>query len=139
MGMEGLGSAFNVVPTADAVEVSLRDAQSVTFIGVGTDTFTVESATDAGGTGAASLSVLTHYYRNTSAAGAAAWTEVTQAVAATFSATSSGIAAAYVNANSLPAGADYVRCSSAGAGLVIAILHDLSVQRSPVNLPAAAV
>lgn len=137
--MEALGRLFNIVPTADAVEVALRDAASVTFVGVGTDTYTVESCTDAAGSGAANLVCIDQYYRCTSAAGAAAWTKVTQAVAATFAATGGGIACATVDGTSLPDTHDYVRCSSAGAGLVIAILHELNVQRTPANLPAAAV
>jgi hypothetical protein len=137
--MEALGRLFNIVPTADAVEVACRDCSAVTFVGIGTDTYTVEQATDAAGAGAASLAVITRYFRSTSAAGAAVWTLVTQAAAATFAATSSGIAVAHIDVKSMGDGFDYLRCSSAGAGLVIAITHDLNVQRDPRNLPAPAV
>jgi hypothetical protein len=35
---------FDIVPTADAVEVNLRDCSAVTFVCVGADTYTVQIA-----------------------------------------------------------------------------------------------
>lgn len=136
--MDALGRLFNVVPTADATEVSLKDCTGVTFVCVGADTYTVKSATDAGGTGAANLAVVDHYYTSSSASGAAAWVKQVQAAGAAVT-IAAGIAVIEVDANSLPDGADYVRCDSTATGLVVAILHDLAYQRSPEKLPAPAV
>jgi hypothetical protein len=136
--MEGLGRLFNVVPTADAVEVAVKDASAVTFICVGADTYTVKEATDAAGAGVQNLAVVTRYYTCTSAAGAAAWVLATQAAGAAIT-IAGGIAAIHVDVKAISAGYDYLRCDSTAAGLVVAITHDLAVQRDPANLPAAAV
>lgn len=137
--MEALGRLFNIVPTADGVEVAMKAASAVTFVGVGTDTYTVTEATTAAGGGSQNLATITRYYRNTSAAGAAAWTLVEQTAAATFAAVAAGIACAHVDAKAMSDGFDYLACTSTAAGLVIAITHDLAVQRDPANLTAAAV
>lgn len=136
--MEALGRLFNVVPTADAVEVSLRDASAVTFVCVGADTYTVKEATDAAGTGAQDLAVVDHFYAGASAAGANPWTRTNQAAAAAVT-IAAGIAAITIDAAQLSDGFDYVRVDSTAAGLVIAIVHDLAYQRDPVLLPALAV
>lgn len=140
--MEALGRLFNIVPTADGVEVALKQASGVTFVCVGADgaqTFTVAEATDAAGTGAQTLAAIDHYYHNTSAAGAAAWTKVDPGAATGVITPAASVAVINIDATSLSDGFDYVRCTSSGAALVYAIVHDLVVQRSPVNLPAAAV
>lgn len=138
--MEGLGRVFNVVPTAaDTPWVSMKQCGAVAFIGVGTDTYTIDQATNAAGGSAANLAVIDHYYRSTSAAGAAGYTRVNQAVAATFSATAGGIAIAQINATSLADGFKYLRCTSTGAGLVVAVVYDLEVQRDPTRLVALGV
>lgn len=135
--MEGLGRLFNVVPTADNVEVNVQNCSAVTFICVGADTYTVQEATSAAGAGARDLDVIDRYYASTSAAGAAAWT-VTERAADAAVVVASGIVALHVDVKSLSDGYTYLRCASSAAGLVIAITHDLNVQRSPVNLPAPA-
>ena len=138
MAIEALGRVFNVVPTADAVEVNLRDVGAVTFVCVGADTYTVQESTDASGTSAQDLDVVDHYYTCTSAAGAAAWVRATQTADAAVT-IGSGVAVIEVDSNSLSDGFDFIECTSSAAGLVVAITHDLSVQRAPQNLPAAAV
>jgi hypothetical protein len=135
--MDGLGRVFNIVPTADNVEVDMTEASAVTFVCVGADTYTVQDASDAAGTGAANLAVIDHYYTNTSAAGANAWARVPQAVAASF-VLAAAVAVFTVDATQLRDGFKYLRCASTAAGLVYAILHDLEVQRAPQNLKAAA-
>ncbi|WP_322501820.1 hypothetical protein TR631_33860 [Streptomyces rochei] len=136
--MEGLGRTFNVVPTADGVEVNCRDTSAVTFVCVGADTYTVQEAQDAAGTGARNLAVITHYYENASAAGANAWTKATQAAGAAVT-TAAAVAVIEVSTKSLADGYTHLKCSSTATGLVTAITHDLTVQRDPRNLPAAAV
>lgn len=135
--MEALGRLINVVPTADAVEVSLRDATGVTFVCVGgnAETFTLAEATTAAGGSAQSLSTITHYYSNTAADGSAAWVKETIAAGAVVTTTTAKpVAVIEVHGPELSAGFDYLRVSSSSSGTVVAILHDLTMQRTPANL-----
>lgn len=135
--MEALGRLFNLIPTADAKFVNLRDAAGVTFIGVGADTYTVQSsATASGGT---DLDSVVHWYENANADGSTAWTKHADQVADAAVTTTAAVAAIYVDAKSLPDGHKYVKCSSTSTGLVVAIVHDLDVQRTPANLAALGV
>lgn len=136
--MEGLGRLFNVVPTADAVEISLKDASGVTFFCVGADTYTIREAQDASGTGVQDLAAWDHWFTNAGAVGATAWVEATDdtPIAAAVIAAN---AALYVSAKELSDGFSYVQCNSTATGLVVAVVHDLAVQRNPANLPALGV
>lgn len=136
---EGLGRLFNVVAVADNVYVNLRDAGAVTFIGQLTagDTFTVTEATTLAGGSAAVLTTITQYY-TTPVAGTSAWAKSTQAAASTVVTADSKVAAFTIHAEELSAGFDYVKCASTSTGTVVAILHDLKVQRAPQNLPAVS-
>lgn len=135
--MEALGRRFNVLPVADDVYVSLKDASAVTFIGVNTagETWTLTEATTAAGGSAAVLATMTHYY--TSITVGAVWVERSQAAASTIVTTASqDVLAVTINAEELSDTMKYVKLTSTGAGTVVAILHDLTVQRKPANLPA---
>lgn len=137
-GMEGLGRLFNVVPTADGVFIDMSLCSGVTFFCVGADTYTVQEAQDAAGTGAQNLVAWDRWYTNAGAAGATPWvlaTDDTPAAAAAIAANAS----VFVSAARLSDGFEYVRCSSAAAGLVVAVLHDLRVRRDPANLARPAV
>jgi hypothetical protein len=136
--MEGLGRLFNLVPTADAVEVNLRDAGGVTFVCVGADTYTIQESTSSAGAGAQDLLAWDHWFTNTGAVGATAWVEASDATPAA-AAIIAANAAIYVSATELSDGFDFIQCNSAAGGLVIAIVHDLVVQRNPANLPALGV
>lgn len=145
--MEGLGRLFNIVPTADAVEVSLKDARGVTFVcvqgGASAETFTVQEAQDAAGTGAQNLAVIEHSYNNANVDGSTAWTEVDElssgSAVAAVSVAIGEVKAIYVSANSLSDGFGYVSCAGGASGLVYAIVHDLAVQRRADLLAALAV
>lgn len=135
--MDALGRVFNVLPVADDVYVSLRDAGAVTFVGVLTtgDTWTLTEASDAAGTGAAVLATMDHYA--VSATVGAVWQELTQAAASTIVTTSSqDVVVVTVNQAELSDGKDWVKLASTSTGIVIALLHDLKVQRKPANLTA---
>jgi hypothetical protein len=135
--MEGLGRVFNVLPVADDVYVYLGDADAVTFVGVlaAGDTWTLTEATAQAGTGAAVLATMTHYH--VSATNGAVWQELTQAAASTIVTTASqDVVVVTVSASELSAGFDWVKLTSTSTGTVVAILHDLKVQRKPQNLPA---
>lgn len=136
MGMEGLGRVFNVIPVAAGKSVSLKDAQGVTFICYGAnEVFTLKSQPTAGGS-ATNLATITRYQDEATVDGASQWTEQTQAAAATITPASSHGVAFYVDAGDLPSGADYVEVVHTSTGLVIAIVHDLLVERDPANLAA---
>lgn len=135
--MEAIGRLIDILPVADDVYVSLRDAGAVTFVGVLTtgDTWTVSEAADAAGTGVAVLSTVDRYLVKTTVG--SAWQILTQAVGSAVTTTSAqDVVAIHISAAELSAGKDWVKCASTSTGIVIAILHDLKVQRSPSLLPA---
>lgn len=136
--MEGLGRIFNVVPTADGVELNLRDYAGVTFFCVGADTYTIEESTSAAGAGAQGLTKAgEHYFTNAGAVGATQWVEVNDSTPAAAIVVAAN-AAVYVDASWLSAGYDFIECTSTATGLVVAVLHELSYQRNPALLPAPA-
>jgi len=137
--VNGLGRAINVIAVADGVYVPLKDAGAVSFVCYldAGDTFTVQEATDAAGTGAVNLATITDYSRGSGVGGV--WTDVTQAAAATVvlsGAVNNDCAVFTISAEELSAGFTHVKCTSTGAGTVVAVLHDLKVQRTPANLAA---
>lgn len=140
--MEALGRLINVLGTGDAAYVSLQNCDAVSFLCIlaAGDTYTVQEAQDAAGTGAQNLSKITQWY-GTKADGTATWAKVTQAAGAaiTTTATTQGLAVIHIGGTQLSDGYKYLKCTSTGAGLVIPITHDLDVQRTPANLPALGV
>lgn len=135
--MELLGRTYNIIPTADAVWVNLRDVKEVSFVGVGADTFTVQSSATASG-GGTNLAVVDHSYQNANANGSTAFTIVTQAAGAAVVSTAA-VTVIEIHDAMLPDGHKYVRCSSTSTALVVAIAGDLVVQRKPANLAALGV
>lgn len=137
--MDGLGRVFNVVAVADNVYVPLKDASAVSFVchlGAG-DTYTVTSATSAAGGSAAVLATVTHFYDSTGAGGA--WSKVTQAAGSTVvnDGTAGHDCSVFtISEAELPANHTHIKVASTSTGTVVAILHDLKVQRAPENLPA---
>lgn len=133
--MEALGREFNVIPIAAGVAVSLKQATGVTFICTGNDTFTITVADSFAGSYATPGNILTRKVTNTATNGTAAWAEATQS-ASNAVVIASGTTSIHVPAESLPDGKAYVKCTASSAGLVTAIVHDLTTQRAPSNLPA---
>lgn len=134
MAMEALGRSFNVVPIAAGVALSMRDCSGITFVCTGNDTFTITVASTFGGSYATPGSIITRKYTNTSTDGTAAWVKATQAASNAVT-ISSGTVAFDVLGPMLPDPKVYVKVSVGASGLVTAILHDLSHQRNPANLP----
>jgi hypothetical protein len=135
--MDALGRVFNVLPVADDVYVSLRDAEAVTFVCVNTagDTYTLTEATTTAGTTNQALATMADFY--ISATVGAVWAKVTHAAASTIVPTAAqDVAVITVSAAELSSGYTAVKLTSTGAGTVVAILHDLKVARKPENLPA---
>lgn len=137
--MDGLGRVFNVVAVADDVYVPLKDAAAVSFVcylGAG-DTYTVTSATTAAGGSAAVLATVDHFYDSTGTG--SAWTLQTQTAASTVvNAGTAGhdCSVFTISEAELPDGHKFVKVASTSTGTVVAILHDLKVQRAPENLAA---
>lgn len=135
MALEQIGRVINPVPIAAGAALSLKDAQGVTFVCTGADTFTLTSSATFGGTYASPGNIITRKLTNTATNGTAKWVNATQAAGNAVT-IASGAVAVYIDANDLPAGQPYVKMSAGGTGLVQAILGDLAVQRDPANLAA---
>lgn len=148
MPQKGLGNVFNVIPVATGVAISLKDASGVTFIlyenGGAQSTDFVESI--AGSSGQA-LTTLNEYW---AASGVASqvWTAETDDAGATLDDDSNFVkkdttefdcAVIYIGAEELSDGFDSVAATIDGAGLCIAVVHDLVVKRAPENLPTIGV
>jgi hypothetical protein len=136
--------------------VSLKAAEGVLFVvqfkaGTSGDnaTLTLQQAKTAAGGSAANLAVIDHYWLKANATptndltGAEVWTAVTQAAAATVTATAADyqLLAIPVLAENLSAGFAYVNLSAgstaaAQIGSSLAIVQGLAVQRLPSNLAA---
>jgi len=135
MATEQIGRVFNVVPIAAGKALSLKDAQGVTFVCTGADTFTLTASATFGGSYASPGNIITRKLTNTATDGTAKWVNATQSAGNAVT-IASGAVAFYVDANDLPAGQAYVKVGVAASGLVQAIVGDLDVQRDPANLPA---
>lgn len=131
-GMEGLGRVLNVIPIAAGNAFAMQGASAVTFVVTGNDTFTLNKASSFAGS-YTTLAVITRYYTNTATNGTATWVKVTQAAAATVVQTT-GSTAFTVFTSQLSDPSNYLKVTVAASGLVVAILHDLTVQRAPANL-----
>ena len=138
--MEALGRLVNVVPVASGAWINLRDCAGITFVhvGVATNTLTLTQATDVGGSGAANLAVVTRFHYSSGSAGATAWALQTQAAGNVVTIpTSMVVTITHISANSLADTYAFVR-GVASSGTLVAIQHDLNVQRDPTYLPAPA-
>lgn len=143
--MKGLGDLFNTTPAADGVWINMKAAESISFLcfltGAAGDTYTLQEAKDASGTGAQNLACITEYHTNTGN-GTDAWTRRTQAAAATVvtaAAATQNAMVVEIEAAQLSATYDFVKLTSTGAGTVNALTHHMSHRRAPANLPAMGV
>ncbi|NUT23284.1 MAG: hypothetical protein HOV77_29290 [Hamadaea sp.] len=145
MGQKALGRLINSTPAADGVWINMREASGILFEcylgGAAGDTYTLQEAKDASGTGAQNLACITEYHTNTGN-GSDAWTRRTQAAAATVvtaAAATQQAAVFEVENTSLSDTYKYVKVTSTGAGTVRAVHRDLMTGRAPANLPAMGV
>jgi hypothetical protein len=138
-GMEALGRLFNVVPIAAGRGLRLNLSSAITFVTTGSDTFTLTSATSFAGSYATPGTITCNVYKTSATNGTAAWvrdnTLISTNTIVTTVTTAFTITGAFIHGSASNSGAMYVKLSAGGAGLVTAILHDLSVQRTPANLP----
>jgi hypothetical protein len=145
-GMEGLGRLFNIVPTASGVALNMSNCSAITFVGTNDNTFTLTIATSFAGTYRAysfftpNWVPIKQYYDNSdNGVGTGVWVKHTQTAASTVvQATVDAMTCFTLLGSQVPDTYDYVKCtaSAPGDGVLIAILHDLTVQRTPPNLPA---
>ena len=151
-GMEGLGRLFNVVPIAAGVPINLNQSSAITFVCTGNDTFTLyvatgyHSAMHSGGTTPPTTAIgggmIRNYYTSTSTGGTAAWVKTALASGSYSNAETigSGTVAFTVYGTDMDVQAiggtnyQYIGCYPTASGLVTAIVHDLTVQRTPANL-----
>ena len=147
-GMEGLGRLFNAVPIAAGNAINLDQCSSVTFICTGNDTFTLTASTTFGGsyvtppTTTIGGGMVRNYYPSTATNGTAAWVKTALASGSYVNAVtiSSGTVVFTVYGTDLDQQAiggtnySYIKCSVGSGGLVAALTHDLTVQRTPANL-----
>lgn len=131
--MEGLGRVFNIIPIAAGAGFSLKQASAVTFVCTGNDTFTLTVASTFAASYATPGNIITRKYTNTATSGTATWVKATQAASNAVT-ISSGTVAFTVFGTQIPDPKAYLKLSVGSGGLVTAILHDLTSQRTPANL-----
>jgi hypothetical protein len=133
--MEGLGRLLDVIPIAAGAGFKFRGASAVTFVCTGNDTFTLTVASTFAGSYSSPGNLITHYYQRADTNGTHAWTRQTQAASNAVVQSTAGYTTAFEVLTSWMADPnDYIKVSAGGSGLVMAILHDLTVQRKPANL-----
>lgn len=133
MAMEGVGRLFNPIPIAASAGFSLKQASGVTVLCTGNDTFTVTVASSFAGSYATPGNIITKIYTNTATNGTAAWVKATQAASNAVT-IASGAVFFTIFGVQLADPKCYIKVTPSGSGLVMAILHDLTYQRSPANL-----
>jgi hypothetical protein len=137
---EGLGRQFNVVAAASGVHIPLTNAAAISFVSfldAGTQTVTLQESID--GASGQNLAVIRRVYKGPGIGGT--WTLVTQAAAATFNLTTDATNDSVVftvGAEQLSAGFNCVKVT-ADSGILMAIVHDLSVQRDAASLARSVV
>lgn len=140
MAQEGLGFKYMIVPAASGVAIALNFCAAIGFYGTNDNTFTLTLATSFAGSYSqpSGWNPITHYYQETSnGAGTASWAKVTQAASNAVVQASDNGTYFELMCTAVPDTYTYVKCtaSSPGDGLLVAVLHDLEVQRGPVNMP----
>lgn len=142
-GMDALGRVLNIVPAAASLYIDISKCSGVTFIctSANSDTFAFGESKDSAGTGAQLLADGTkglfpvRYYETNDTDGSLAWSSVkTLADDTTGAITTGHVIVVDVLASMIDDLYTYVYCTPSSTGTVIAIQHDMSVQRTPANL-----
>lgn len=143
-GMQGLGRVFNVVHDASGNMFTLQDASAVSFIvkSSGAASLAVVAAKTFGGstqnwTTANGYGQTSFFYQSTATNGTAGWTKQT----ATWTTNSVALAGTTgytsvitIYTTQFADGYKYIQATGTNTTTVIALVHDLTVQRYPVNL-----
>ena len=143
-GMEGLGRVFDIVWTPQANAISLRSCSAVTLVAKtsGAASIALESSQTFTGslvawTTANGFGQTAHWYENQQNNGTAGWAKKTSSwstATLTLSGTTGYVSAVTIFSDQLAAGYEYLYLQTSTNCTVIAILHDLTVQRGPANL-----
>lgn len=141
-GMIGLGRVFNVVPAAAALYIKMVDCSAITFFCTSgnSDTFAFGESKDSAGVteqlfaDGAKGTYPTIYYEASDTDGSVAWVKHSLADDTTGAITTGHVIAVCVFASIMDDGYEYVYVTPSSSGTVIAVLHDLTVQRTPANL-----
>lgn len=131
--MEALGRLMNVVPIAAGRGLSLSGSSGITFVTTGSDTFTVTVAAGFAGSYASPGTLTCNVYKNSATNGSAAWVKDNSLIS-TNTVVTTVSTCFHITGASLPDLKNYIKVTPSGSGLVTAILHDLTVQRTPPNL-----
>lgn len=132
--MRGLGRVFNVVPAASGVHIPLKNASAISFVTYeddGTTIATIKESVD----GASEQALDCDVYPHKAPGIGGTWTAMAEqddTLALGTDATNDCMVFT-VNAEQLSDGFNCVEVTVDG-GICIAILHDLTVQRTPANL-----
>lgn len=134
-GMEALGRLIDAVPIAAGNAIKFRGASAVGFLCTGNDTFTVTVSSTFGGSYATPGAIIDHFYQRADTNGTHAWTRQTQAKSNAVVQANAGYTTYFEVLTSMIADPNaYIKVSAGASGLVIALPHDLVVQRKPANL-----
>jgi hypothetical protein len=144
-GMEALGRIIDVVGVASGHGISLKNASGITFIALASDTsqaLAVTAAKTYGGnyddwTTGNGFGQPDHFYQNADDDGTGAWTKETAvwtSNSVALAGTANYVAVLEIFADQLADGYEYIKVTETDCTYVVAILHDLTVQRTPANL-----
>lgn len=138
--MHGLGRVLNVIYTASGIGIPLTQATAVTFIhsepGTGTATLTLTQTDSTGVLSEVALPTADTdnvYYIGPDVGGTWTFKARTSGNVYTLGGATNDTGVLTVHASQLTQGYDRVE-ATASAGNVVAIIHDLLVQRKPSNL-----
>lgn len=143
-GMQGMGRVFDVVHDASGNMFTTKNCSAVSFIvkSSGAASLAVVAAKTFGGstqnwTTANGFGQTGFFYQNTVTNGTAGWTKQT----ATWTTNSVALAGTTgytsvfcIYTSQYADGYDYIQVTGTNTTTVIALLHDLTVQRTPANL-----
>lgn len=143
-GMQGLGRVMDIVHDASGNMFSLKNASAVSFVvkGSGAASLAVVAAKTFGGsttnwTTANGFGQTSFFYQNTSTNGTAGWTK--QTATWTTNSVALGGTSGYTSVITIYTSQfadqyDYIQVTGTNTTTCVAFLHDLTVQRDPVNL-----
>lgn len=133
-GMEALGRLVDIVPIAAGQAFKTRGATGFLVVCTGADTFTVTVGNSFGSVSTNPGTIINHFYQRADTNGTHAWTRQTQAASNAVVQANAGYTTAFEVLSAMIEGYTYMKVAVGGSGLVIALPHDLTVQRTPANL-----
>jgi hypothetical protein len=144
-GMQGLGRVFDVLGVASGNNFSMKNASAVTFIAEASGACSVSlvaatafsGGTTANWTVANGFGQTGFWYQNIKHDGTGAWTKQTSSWSSntlTLTGTTGQMSVFTVYTSQFADTYDYLAATFTNATYAVAILHDLTVARTPANL-----